>query len=86
MRDIDDFMGLLGSFGLLDDLPFFEQEANAERCLTCQYHPTILKLRPEEEGQHCYMFKDFPETLCMQYKQSYSLSAIAASDTSPKKS
>lgn len=65
MRDIAHFVGLLEDLGLLDDIPFFEQPADAERCLTCKYHPTNMQLSEEEKEQHCYMFMNLPDTLCM---------------------
>jgi hypothetical protein len=36
-----------------------------EACLECQYHPTNLNYG---DGGHCYMFKELPDTLCMQFK------------------
>jgi hypothetical protein len=78
MRSIIDFMGTLEGLGLLDDMYTLQEPPDAERCLTCQYHPTNMQLREEEKEQHCYMFMNLPDTLCMQHKQSYKLSAAIA--------
>ena len=42
---------------------------DAEACLECQHHPNHIKFEPVAGGQHCYMFKALPETLCMQFKK-----------------
>lgn len=38
-------------------------------CLECQYHPTNLKFEPLSGGQYCYMFKDEPSNLCLQFRK-----------------
>lgn len=38
-----------------------------EACLECVYHSSNLK---DGTGpSHCYMFRDEPETLCMQFRK-----------------
>lgn len=45
------------------------QPHDGEACLECQYHPTNLKFEPVPGGQYCYMLREEPETLCMQFRK-----------------
>lgn len=67
MRDLMEIVGIFEGLGLLDHMD--GPPPNPEACKTCKWHPSNIKLREEEKGQHCYMFNKLPETLCMQHAQ-----------------
>jgi hypothetical protein len=48
--------------------PSLGMPPDPEACKECKFHPDNLQLSAEEEGQWCYMFKNLPDTLCMQFK------------------
>ena len=64
MMNLDRILLAVMTAKLPDDLP-----PDSEACLECQYHKTNLKFEEIEGGQYCYMFKEIPDTLCMQFRK-----------------
>lgn len=48
---------------LMADLP-----PDPEACLECEHHKNHSKF-DGDDVLHCYMFKELPDSLCMQFKK-----------------
>lgn len=48
---------------MADNLP-----PDPEACLECEHHKNHSKF-DDDDTLHCYMFKDIPDSLCMQFKK-----------------